>query len=335
MNQQKSELQSWCEKQLGEKCQSFIPLHTDASPRVYYRAVMAEQSWVVMDSACEKHSLEPYIQIGRQWLIQGVRVPNIMAHNVDKGWCLIEDFGDELLERHLSESNVETLYADLMQAICRIQNTNGQDLPLFDDKHITLELSYFKEWFLAGLMQQPLDDFWSHALSSVEREIHKVFTEQPQVPIHRDFHCRNIMTLPDNDLGIIDFQDAMLGPVSYDLISLIKDCYLTWPVAKVLRWQKVFFSLCFGPNEPGLQTFLRWCDWTGLQRHLKVLGIFARLHLRDNKARYLQDIPRVMTYVLQVTQKYPECEELDAALKSLVVPQLEEVLAKQRNEKVA
>lgn len=329
MNQQTKQLTEWCEAQLGCKLTSFKLLHHDASPRLYYRIICDEHSWVLMDASQEKCTLSAFVTIAQGLLHNSILVPEIIAQDLNQGWLILSDFGDALLQDALSEQNVEQYYSRAMNLIVSLQQIDHSSFELlaFDNAHIQKELGFFKEWFLEGLLDIQYQGMWEQIFTPIESHIQKIFAEQPQVMIHRDFHSRNLMLLDKDRIGVIDFQDAMVGPLTYDLISLIKDCYISWNETKVLRWQKFFYQqLQVMHSLPIPQHFNRWCDWTSLQRHLKVLGIFSRLKLRDNKPRYLNDITRVLQYVLRVTKKYPELSDFDEGLIGMIQPKLEQVL---------
>jgi aminoglycoside/choline kinase family phosphotransferase len=327
MNQHISDLKQWCEQELSRKIELSL-LHADASPRVYYRATHVNDTWVAMDSSNEKQSIAPFISIAQNWISSGVNVPKILFCDMDKGWLILTDFGDKLLQYELSNENVDSYYQKCMDIILNIQRVDGNyDLPVFGVTHIQKELSLFKEWFVEKLLGMSFAGSWEKIFTPIEAKIISIFKQQPQVTVHRDFHSRNIMQLENDGLGIIDFQDAMIGPITYDLISLIKDCYICWDKNKVSSWQEYFyFKISENYKLINQAQFYEWCDWTSLQRHLKVLGIFSRLKLRDNKPRYLDDMPRIMDYVLEVTNKYPELKEFNDKLKNIVAPKLKKIL---------
>lgn len=337
MNEQMHDLKEWCESNLLIKDITLHLLHSDASPRVYYRITKEDKHWVLMDSSKERSSFKPFIDTAHIWVKAGILVPQIIVADHAKGLGILSDFGDDLLLGLLSERNVEAFYQQAMDTIVQIQSIKNSVPhympPKFDKEHLALELSYFKEWFLEKLLDIPYDDTWEQIFSPIESEIQRVFLEQPHSVLHRDFHSRNLMVISESRLGVIDFQDAMFGPITYDLISLLKDCYVSWNENKILRWQKYFYDRLHqeGYNLPASIIFNRWCDWTALQRHLKVLGIFSRLHLRDNKPRYLQDIPRILTYINRMSRKYPELSDFEEGLSSVIVPKFE-LLLKQNTD---
>ncbi len=314
----------WVGNQLNTQDFTLVPLKGDASFRSYYRATTATQTYIVMWAPPPKEQTQPFVNIARGWQQSGLQVPTVWAWEPQQGFVLLSDFGDVLLEEALSLETVDAYYHHAMQILLALQLQTG--LPAFNEAAIRLELSYFQEWFLAKFLKIEMSLEVMEILEPVFNHLFASFTGQPQVAVHRDFHCRNLMVLDTGTLGIIDFQDAVTGPITYDLVSLLKDCYIDWESAKVNHWVKIFYEMCLQEKRiPPIDyaQFLQWFDWVGLQRHLKVLGIFARLHLRDNKPQYLQYLPRIMNYVLQVTQRYPEFYALHQWLQAQVVTRVD------------
>lgn len=317
------ELHSWLEKQVNARDFKLCKIHCDASFRTYYRLSLAQHSYILMVAPPDKEPSQPFVSIAKSWLQQGIKVPEIFAWNPTKGWLLLSDFGDTLLAEVLRSNTVNDYYQQGMNLILKIQDTTlpkDYSLPVFDPAFIKLELGYFREWCLSKLLEINFRGVESTLLIQLEQMLVDNALSQPVTVIHRDFHSRNLLVHEDS-LAVIDFQDAMLGPITYDLVSLIKDCYVTWPSSQVTVWMANFYNYLQAENKINnvdLATFIKWCDLMGLQRHLKVLGIFSRLNLRDGKSRYLQDMPRILSYVFEVTERYPELSDLDAWLKSSV-----------------
>jgi aminoglycoside/choline kinase family phosphotransferase len=274
------------------------------------------------------------VHIARSWEEQGVLVPKVWAWQEKMGFVLLSDFGDELLLDSLTPQSANQFYRQAMMDILPIQNTQASPsylLPPFDENHMTTELNLLKDWFLTQLLGLDIEQDLP-LLKAVDSTLIHCIQEQVQVPIHRDYHSRNLMILDDGALGIIDFQDAMIGPITYDLVSLLKDCYIQWPQDQIYAWMTYFYEQLIAANRiqnVDLATFERWFDWTGLQRHIKVLGIFSRLKIRDGKPRYLGDMPRIMKYVLDVTSKYRQFEAFDHWLRTKVVSPLQQCLARE------
>jgi len=323
----KPEFRQWIANQLGGEAFTLVPLTGDASFRSYYRAATQSQNYIVMLAPPEKERTDAFVAIANAWHAGGICVPEVMGWEPQQGFVLLSDFGDTLLLDKLNPHTADDYYHQAMQMLPQLQRQDGgvYPLPLFDEAHIRLELSYFQDWFLTKLLNIDIPSAIQSMLENVYAQLVICFQAQPQVTVHRDYHSRNLMVLP-HTLGVIDFQDAMLGPITYDIVSLLKDCYIRWDNEQIEQWVRVFHhtlpQTLLNVDET---TFLRWFDWVGLQRHMKVLGIFSRLHLRDNKPRYLDDIPRILNYVLNVTSSYPEWRDFDRWCRLEVLPRLEQL----------
>jgi hypothetical protein len=320
-----SEFQEWIAEQLGTRDFIFSPLKGDASFRSYYRVKVNMQSYVVMFAPPVKEGTESFVRIAKAWKQKGLSVPTIHGWDPVRGFVLLSDFGDTLLSDLLTDETVDSLYLRAMQTLHLVQAEEELVLPVFDEKHIHTELKIFREWFLEKFLNIKLTQAQTQLLESIASLLVTNSLTQPQVTIHRDFHSRNLMILNENaDLGVIDFQDAMKGPISYDLVSLLKDCYINWPAEKVQSWVNYFANSLSAQKNISIKTaiFSTWFDWSGLQRHLKVLGIFSRLKLRDNKPNYIADMPRIMNYVFEVTRKYPDFAQFDDWLHQDIMPLL-------------
>jgi N-acetylmuramate 1-kinase len=293
----------------------------DASFRSYYRVRdAAADSWIVMDAPPEKEDCAPFIDISRRLREVGVAAPAVLAQDTQRGFLLLTDLGDRQLLPALDTTSVESLYADAMQELLCIQRADCTGLPQYDAERLRAEMDLFPHWFVArhlGASMQHFGDRFAH----VQQLLIENALSQPQGFVHRDFHSRNLMLgarhpQASDRFGVLDFQDAVRGPLAYDLVSLLRDCYIVWPHADVQRWTQAFWHNAALPNRSAEQ-FQRDVDWLGVQRHLKVLGIFARLNYRDGKARYLADLPRVLRYTLEVCALYPELAGFGAQLQQL------------------
>ena len=307
-------LQDWVSVQLP-RVHALKPLSGDASFRRYWRAHTDEQAYVVMDAPPTHESVTPFIAIAKGFRQHGILAPEILAENIEQGFLMLSDFGDQLLLSALQANQPDSLYQQAFQSLLRIQSCppiQHYSLHHYDAALYRRELDLFCDWYLARHLQI--------ALTTIERDtILHVFSlliedalAQPQVCVHRDYHSRNLMVLPKQTLGVLDFQDAVIGPVTYDLVSLLRDCYIDWPPAQVEQWVNDYYRLAKAHNiVDGVDAaqFKRWFDWMGLQRHLKCIGIFARLNWRDHKPSYLNNIPRILQYVQQVCRRYPEFTE--------------------------
>ncbi len=306
---------------------SFEPASGDASFRRYFRVGMdGGASYIAMDAPPEKEPLQPFLQVARSFEAIGLNVPHIHAENLAEGFLLLGDLGSVLYLDRLDETTVESLYGDAMKALARIQAGGPrQGLPYYDRALLMREMELFREWLIGrelGLTLTPdeqamLDETFTMLAESALR--------QPQVCVHRDYHSRNLMVTPNNNPGILDFQDAVVGPVTYDLVSLLRDCYISWPREQVEAWVRGYFELALQSGVLRAEheaQFLTWFDLMGVQRHLKASGIFARLNQRDGKPGYLADIPRTLGYILPLAQEYPALEGLGELLRSRLLPVL-------------
>ncbi|MDP0563055.1 MAG: phosphotransferase [Candidatus Endonucleobacter sp. (ex Gigantidas childressi)] len=297
-------------------------ISSDASFRKYYRVQGPEGSLIAVDAHPEKEDNKAFINISHQWRKHGVRVPEVHAFDQDNGFMLIEDFGDRQLHDCLLDERVDDFYHQAMELSKQIQLLPATDLPVYDKHLLRFELSLYPQWFLKSFLGLTLSDNEDQALNDLFDYLVESALEQPKVTIHRDFHSRNLMVCDDGELGVIDFQGASHGPLLYDLVSLLKDCYHCWPDEKVEQWLQGFAQTL--PQLASISTaqIQQWFDWMGLQRHLKCLGIFSRLWLRDNRVNYLGDLPVTLDYIVATCKRYPELEHHAVWLEKQVTPQL-------------
>lgn len=288
----------------------------DASFRKYYRLSKEGKSVIVMDSSLELESLKPFLDVTKRLLNAGVKAPKILEQNKKDGYLILEDFGNIQLLDVLKSSNFKEHYKNAIDEIIKMQEADTTDLPLYDKEFLHFEMDLMQEWYLEKKLSLDLSSQEKEMLNKTLHAISKVVLEQPQgLFVHRDFHSRNIMFTPENEIGVIDYQDAMSGALTYDLVSLLKDCYIEFEQSEI-ETLALYFR-----DKKNLDVddaeFIRWFDFIGLQRHIKVLGIFNRLHLRDNKDGYLKDIPLVLKYLVQTAAKYKETENLAHFLKTI------------------
>ena len=319
MPQRLHELRHWLDRQLGGGAYEFAPASSDASFRRYFRITRSDDTLIAMDAPPEQEDSRPYIEIARRLLRAGLTVPEILASDLEGGFLLVTDLGIDLYLSRLDDSNKERLYGDAVDALFTMQTrASTQGLPDYDRTMLRFELGLFSEWFLGRHLGLELDRKQRHVLDSQFELLTATALAQPRVFVHRDYHSRNLMFVPKGNPGILDFQGAVLGPVTYDLVSLLRDCYIAWPEADVARWARGYHRRLMTagllPDVTPSQ-FLLWFDLMGLQRHLKAIGIFARLHLRDGKPDYLHDIPRTLDYVLSVTARYADLAPLGELLE--------------------
>lgn len=315
MNSREMLLNAWLGNTLGSPHYQMTALAGDASFRRYYRLQDSSNNFhIVMDAPPSRETLEPFIRIAELLRGLGLTTPIIEAMDLKNGFLLLEDFGDRLLLAELNEDTVDKLYPlaiDKLLLLQRCPESKMHQLPHFDRNFILTELHLFQEWFLCHYLKLKLsareEDMIQTSLSWLAEQV----SHQSCVLIHRDYHSRNLMLLDDtNDLGIIDFQDAMQGPLTYDLVSLLKDCYIQWPRDRVIGWVRYFYNHCQLSQQLSFDDFYHSFELCGLQRHLKVLGVFARLFLRDNKSNYLKDLPLTLHYALATMEVCPELQPL-------------------------
>ena len=300
---------------------------SDASFRRYFRVTHDKGQQIVMDAPPEKEDIEPFIRIATLFKKAGINVPEIVQQDLEQGFLLLEDFGSFCYLDRLTDKNATTLYLKAFNSLYDMQTkivAPSCQLPYYDEELLSNELNLFFDWFLGEYLSLSIPEDIKNKISHV---LISSASEQPQVCVHRDFHSRNLMVLDNHSPGIIDFQDAVMGPVTYDLVSLLRDCYVEWPQAEVHQWMTLYFEQISKLNitTASLETFARWFDLMGLQRHLKAIGIFSRLHLRDNKSNYLQDIPLTMNYVVQICNEYPELKEFNQFLNTTILPSFNKI----------
>jgi len=309
---------------------SVVALSGDASFRRYFRVTCGEQCWIAVDAPPATEKNAEFVAIATALAAGGVAVPRVIATDLAQGFLLLSDLGDDLLLDALSLDSVDDYYRkaiDLLIGLQRIPAAQARLAP-YSRTLLWQEMELFPQWFVQGLLQRPLETDERHLLDRTFGLLVSSALEQPQVFVHRDFHSRNLMLLADGELAAIDFQDAVVGPITYDLVSLLRDCYVVWPQERVQAWLNLYCAKAQAAgvlNVADLRLVQRWFDWMGLQRHIKVLGIFARLYLRDGKSRYLGDLPTVIDYTLAVARRYPQLtqfvEWFDKALAPLVAQQ--------------
>jgi len=306
-----SKLEEWLE---SIDCEGELEAVTaDASFRKYYRLKSSMHSGIVMDASAQKESVLPFIDIEHRLHEAGVRVAKINAYNLKEGFIFLEDLGDEHLFDKI-EDDFELFYDKALDTIVKMQNTDTKNLPIYDASFLDFEMALMQEWYLEKHLGLTLDEEEEYKLSAVLEHITKEVLSQTQgVFVHRDFHSRNLMFGCSDDIVVIDYQDARIGAVTYDLVSLLRDVYIEFD-EKVVERMALHFK-----EKKGLDVddaiFMRGFDFMGLQRHVKILGIFARLSLRDEKEEYLKYIPLTLKYVLNVAAKYPETKDLVSLLQ--------------------
>jgi aminoglycoside/choline kinase family phosphotransferase len=305
-----NKIKTWLKK-IG--CEGTLtPITSDASLRKYYRLTGALHSGVVMDTSAQKESLSPFIQIDHHLYEAGVRTVKINAFDLEQGFAFLEDLGDRHLA-YVARDDFDYYYTKAIDTIVKMQHTSTEGLPLYDETFLRFEMDLMQEWYLQKYLGITLTEQQQTTLNESLSFITAEVLAQPNgLFVHRDYHSRNLMIGCSDEIVVIDFQDARVGAVTYDLVSLLRDVYVELDPADVTRLALHFRDIK-GLNVDD-ETFMRWFDFMGLQRHIKILGIFARLSLRDGKDGYLKDIPLTLKYILKTAQKYPETQPLGRLL---------------------
>jgi len=302
-----------------------VPLSGDASFRRYFRYTAAGQSWVAVHAPPDKEKNREFVQVRALLQQAAVPVPTLLGYDESRGFLLLSDLGDRLLLPELSVGQVDHRYQQALQQIVAMQAgvvPADAGLPAYDGCRLQDEMALFPQWFLGQLLQYTPSASEQQMLDSLFARLVDSAVAQPQRFVHRDYHARNIMILDDDRLATIDFQDAVIGPVLYDPVSLLKDCYVRWPRQRVLAWLEEYLAMAAAAGilrrEAGDWVYA--FDAMGLQRHIKVLGIFARLWLRDGKAGYLGDLTRVLGYTLEALSLHEAFADADDWFREVILP---------------
>ncbi len=319
MNTRHRHMTDWLDN-LGYRDYTLSIASEDASFRTYYRVEQGTDSWILMDAPPEKESCERFIVVANKIRRAKLSAPEIIEQDAVQGFLLLTDFGNRAYLSVLDSKSEGLLYADALAALLKMQTAiECDDLPVYDEILLTREMDLFRDCFLKDLLGIELDQNQQTQWTSIKNTLIQNALEQPQVFVHRDYHSRNLMKIDINSPGILDFQDAVKGPVTYDLVSLLRDCYIAWPPVRVDQLALDFYEIARANElidvEPG--KFLRWFNLMGIQRHLKAIGIFARLKLRDAKDGYLKDIPRTLEYIEQVSAEENSMIELHTLISKL------------------
>lgn len=317
-------LLAWLNQQthLGEY--KITPLAGDASFRQYFRIHTESGSYIVMDAALEKQSCLPFVAIANGLRDSGLNTPVILAQDFSEGFLLLTDFGDRLYLRELNAANATGLYQKALDALVllqRCQSINHWIIPTFTADVMRQELMLCKTWFFEKYLKLNFTPQEEAMLAHTFSLLTDSLAEQPQVLAHRDYHSANLMVLPHQQVGLLDFQDAFRGPVTYDVVSLLRDCYIDFPEAVVMPLALYYHEkLQLAVSQ---ETFIQWFDWMGLQRHLKALLTFARKFLRDHHAGYVQYMPRTMRYLEKISRKYPDFQAFHELFQKSIQPAYE------------
>ncbi len=310
------QLNDWLCSIYGEELANLSPASSDASFRRYFRFIDLGKSYIVMDAPPDREDCRPFIEVSQQLLAQGVNVPEVLASNLEQGYLLLTDLGKQTYLQVLNDQNADSLYQDAISSLIRIQRGGLQNhgiFPVYGEKLLLSEMQLFVDWLLDRHLQISLDTRQAHDWRACKQWLLEQIAIQPVTWVHRDYHSRNLMICADHNPGVLDFQDAVEGPITYDLVSLLKDCYVCWPRQRILTWLSLYHhKACVAALPvPELSRFTAWFDLMGVQRHLKAAGIFARLYHRDQKSGYLADIPRVLAYIHEVAKEHTQLVVLE------------------------
>lgn len=316
----KQQLEAWLQQVLSNQPFTLTTASADASFRRYFRVHIANRTLIAMDAPPPQEDCRPFVRIAKLLLAAGLHVPEILAEDVEHGFLLLSDLGDTT---YLSVLNAETaprLYGNAAQALVKMQLASQPDtLPPYDEALLTKEMQLFPDWYLAKHLNVTLNDAQAAVLQQTFALLNQNILAQAKVTVHRDYHSRNLMVC-DNNPGVLDFQDAVYGPITYDLVSLLKDAYIVWDEEQIIDWAARYWQSAKKAGLPvplDFGEFYRDFEWMGAQRHIKVLGIFARLYHRDGKDGYLKDMPLVMEYLRKVCGRYVELKPMLKLLNAL------------------
>ena len=332
MNTQREQtIQTWITSVLNSDQFQINFLAGDASFRRYARISLNNKTFMLMDAPPEKEDCRPFVSIDEFFDKNGVRVPHIVAKDLEQGFLLLEDFGDVLLSTLLNDQTVDAHYEQSFKQLIQLQSIDGVDhFPAYTYDKLISEMTLLTDWLLPSLQIQPTE-----AEQALIKRTFAILANaalaQPQVIVHRDFHSRNLMILKDEtEQGVIDFQDAVIGADTYDLISITRDAYVQWGPERVYTWFKVFYDLLPNSAKEGrdFEQFKQDADLMAIQRHIKILGIFVRLFERDGKSGYLKDLPRVMWYLLEESKPYAELQPFMNFIHAKVLPKFEDKFGK-------
>jgi aminoglycoside/choline kinase family phosphotransferase len=325
-------LSRWVVDTLGFADSRIDSASADASFRRYFRITRDGDTFIVMDAPPDKEDVVPFVSVARTLAGMGLNVPIVLAREPAQGFLLLSDLGSlQYLDELKRAGQVDRLYDDALSALVTLQTADdaaARQLPAYDRALLMREMELMPVWFLEQHLGLEVDAALRAMLDRLFDSLVKSALEQPRAFVHRDYHSRNLLVCADANPGILDFQDAVYGPVTYDAASLLKDCYIAWPPTRVRGWLLEYRAKLVGAGfalSGDGDTFVRWFDLMGLQRHIKVLGIFARLNHRDGKPGYLDDLPRVLDYVRAAASAYPETQEFAAYVATCIEPALARV----------
>lgn len=306
-------LKNWISAQFPGEAFTLEPASEDASFRRYFRVKFAGHTLIAMDAPPRHEECRPFIQAAELFLAAGVHVPRVLQRDLEQGFLLLDDLGHTTYLQALNEDNAHPFYLDAIEALVRIQLASRPGvLPDYDQTLLMREMRLFPDWYVARHLGVSLKPEQAGALDKIFERVLANNRAQPRVYVHRDYHSRNLM-LSEPNPGILDFQDAVYGPITYDVVSLFKDAYIRWDEERIIDWAVRYWERAKKAKLPvasDFAEFYRDFEWMGVQRHLKVLGIFARLYHRDGKEGYLKNLPLVMQYLRKACERYSELAPL-------------------------
>ena len=313
LDERLSNLVRWAEQVLATTEFTIVPASADASFRRYFRIHKGPETYIAMDAPPDKEDVRPFIKVAELLHAAGVHVPQVVSQNLEQGYLLLTDLGSQTFLDVMDENNADALFSGAIDALIKWQLASRPDvLPSYDEALLRRELGLFPDWYVAKHLKMTLTDAQQAVLEQMFSLIVRHNLAQTRVFVHRDYMPRNLMVSTPNP-GVLDFQDAVYGPISYDVASLFRDAFISWPESRVIDWVVRYWQRARAAGLPVPEDFAQFyqdVEWMGLQRHLKVLGIFARINYRDGKPKYLADTPRFVQYVRQVGERYDELRPL-------------------------
>ena len=316
----KLQLENWLKLVLADKTFTLTTASADASFRRYFRVHVAGETFIAMDAPPPQEDCTPFVAVAKLFLAAGLNVPKVIAQDLTQGFLLLSDLGDDTYLSKLTAQNAQQLYGDATDALIKLQLASKPNvLPAYDSALLNREMELFPDWYIAKHLGIALQANIHEVLRATFETLNANILAQGQVFVHRDYHSRNLMICDENP-GVLDFQDAVYGAITYDLVSLLKDAYIAWDEEKIIDlavryWQPAKKAGLPVPHD--FSEFYRDFEWMGAQRHIKVLGIFARLNYRDGKSNYLKDMPLVMEYLRKVCGRYIELRPMLKLLNTL------------------
>ncbi|MSP86536.1 MAG: aminoglycoside phosphotransferase [Methylotenera sp.] len=326
MDDRQQQLSTWLKKALQQADFTLTTASADASFRRYFRVhldapYLGHQTLIAMDAPPAQEDCTPFVHIAKLFLDARLNVPQVLAQDLAHGFLLLSDLGDDTYLTQLDSQSAPKLYQDATNALIKMQLASKANvLPVYDEVLLTREMQLFPDWYVAKHLNANLNIAQQAVLKNTFEVLNKNILSQGTVYVHRDYHSRNLMIAPENNPGILDFQDAVYGAISYDLVSLLKDAYISWEEEQIIDWAVRYWQPAKKAGLPvpdDFSEFYRNFEWMGAQRHIKVLGIFARLGYRDGKEAYLKDMPLVMTHLRKVCERYVELRPMLRLLNQL------------------